>query len=295
MSGASLPVIREFPLFRRGKVRDVYDLGEHLLMVASDRISAFDVIMPTPIPDKGRILTQLSLFWFDFLGEPNHVVTADVAEFPAALKPYAEALRGRSLLVRKARRFDVECVVRGYLAGSGWKDYRRSGSICGVPLPEGLRQSARLAAPIFTPAAKNDSGHDENISFDQMAGAIGEATAADLRDRSLRLYRRARDYAAARGVLLADTKFEFGTVHGDVLIIDEVLTPDSSRFWPAAEYTEGRDQKSFDKQYLRDYLETLDWGKTAPGPDLPRDVVENTRAKYCEAFRLLTGKEFHDA
>lgn len=289
------PVITEYPLFRRGKVRDVYDLGENLLIVASDRVSAFDVVLPTPIPDKGRILTQLSLFWLDFLKEPNHLVTADVDHFPSRLKKHADWLRGRSMLVTKAERFDVECVVRGYLAGSGWKNYRRTGMVCGIPLPLELRQSARLPQPLFTPAAKNDTGHDENISFEEMIELTGEDTAEELRERSLKIYQRARDYAHICGVILADTKFEFGRVgngEGEIILIDEVLTPDSSRFWPAKEYAAGRDQKSFDKQYVRNYLEALDWNKTAPGPELPPEVVKNTRDKYLEAYRLLTGKEF---
>ena len=295
LNSAEPVIIQEFPLFRRGKVRDVYDLGEHLLIVASDRISAFDVILPTPIPDKGRILTQISLFWFDFLKEPSHLVATEVSDFPAALKPYSNWLQGRSMLVRKASRFDVECVARGYIAGSGWKDYQRTGSICGNPLPPGLQQCSQLTPPLFTPAAKNDVGHDENISYQTMAGMIGEAVAAELRTRTLNIYQRARDYALQRGVILADTKFEFGEVDGHVILIDEVLTPDSSRFWPAAEYAEGREQRSFDKQYLRDYLETLSWDKTPPGPELPPEVVENTRNKYLEAYRLLTGKEFRVA
>ena len=286
----SEPTITEFPLFRRGKVRDVYDLGEHLLIVASDRISAFDVILPTPIPDKGRILTQISLFWFDYLKEPCHLVTADVSQFPAALKPYSDWLRGRSMLVKKAKRFDVECVVRGYLAGSGWKDYQRTGTVCGLKLPSGLKQSSRLLKPLFTPAAKNDIGHDENISFETMVAMIGEDASIELRNRSLEIYSRARDYALTRGVILADTKFEFGGVDGQTIVIDEVLTPDSSRFWPASDYEEGRDQKSFDKQYLRDYLETLDWDKTPPAPELPIDVAEKTSQKYIEAFEKLTGR-----
>lgn len=294
---SSEPQITEFPLYRRGKVRDVYDLGEHLLIVASDRISAFDVVLPTPIPDKGRILTQLSLFWFDFLKEPNHLVTADVDLFPAPLRKHRDWLRGRSMLVKKAERFDVECVVRGYLAGSGWKEYRKTGMVCGIVLPFDLEQSAKLSQPIFTPAAKNDIGHDENISFEEMIEITGEEVAEELEERSIKIYQRARDYAKVCGVILADTKFEFGRLparggEGEIILIDEVLTPDSSRFWPADDYAPGRDQKSFDKQYLRDWLETLTWNKQAPGPELPPDVVENTRRKYLEAYSLLTGKEF---
>jgi len=289
------PQITEYPLFRRGKVRDVYDLGDNLLIVASDRISAFDVVLPTPIPDKGRILTQLSLFWFDFLKEPNHLVTANVEHFPAPLHKHREWLRGRSMLVKKAERFDVECVVRGYIAGSGWKEYLKTGMVCGIPLPFDLEQSGKLDQPIFTPAAKNDIGHDENITFEEMIEITGEEVAEELQERSLKIYQRARDYAKVCGVILADTKFEFGRSRdrdGQIILIDEVLTPDSSRFWPAGDYQPGQDQKSFDKQYLRDWLETLTWNKEAPGPELPEDVVENTRNKYLEAYRLLTGKDF---
>jgi len=285
-------ILTEYPLFRRGKVRDVYNLGEHLLIVASDRISAFDVILPTPISDKGRILTQISLFWFELLKEPNHLVTAEVSDLPSNLKSHSDWLRGRFMLVKKANRYDVECVVRGYLAGSGWKDYGRTGAVCGLSLPPGLKQCAKLDPPLFTPAAKNDTGHDENVSFETMANMTGTKVADELRARSVGIYQKAREYAAQRGVILADTKFEFGEVDGQTILIDEVLTPDSSRFWPAADYAEGRDQKSFDKQYLRDYLETLNWDKTYPGPELPSAVVENTRAKYLEAYRLLTGREF---
>lgn len=292
-NAAPEPQITEFPLFRRGKVRDVYDLGEHLLIVASDRVSAFDVVLPTPIPDKGRILTQLSLFWFDFLKEPNHLVTADVDRFPSALHRHRDWLRGRSMLVQKAERFDVECVVRGYLAGSGWKDYQRTGMVCGIPLPFDLQQCAKLEQPLFTPAAKNDVGHDENISFEEMIAITGEEEAEELEERSLKIYQRARDYAKVCGVILADTKFEFGRDRdGNIILIDEVLTPDSSRFWPADGYAPGKDQPSFDKQYLRNWLESIRWNKQAPGPELPPDVVENTRNKYLEAYRLLTGKEF---
>ncbi len=292
-SSPAEPAITEVPLYRRGKVRDVYDLGENLLIVASDRISAFDVVLPTPIPDKGRILTQLSLFWFDFLKEPNHLVTADVEHFPSALRKHRDWLRGRSMLVKKAERFDVECVVRGYLAGSGWKEYQRTGMVCGVELPFDLEQGAKLPQPIFTPAAKNDVGHDENITFEEMIEITGEEVAEELSERSLKIYQRARDYAKVCGVILADTKFEFGRNRdGSIILIDEVLTPDSSRFWPAKDYAPGREQKSFDKQYLRDWLETLSWNKAAPGPALPPDVVKNTRDKYLEAYRLLTGKDF---
>ncbi len=280
------------PLFRSGKVRDVYDLGDRLLMVASDRLSAFDVVLPTPIPDKGKILNQMSLFWFEWLGVPHHVITADTDAYPEVLRPFADRLQGRSVLVKKARRIDVECVARGYLAGSGWKDYRATGAVCGHALPAGLRQGDRLETPLFTPAAKNDVGHDENISYGQMVEAVGEKTAALLRDRTLDLYARARAYAESRGVILADTKFEFGWDGDTLILIDEALTPDSSRFWPMAEYAPGREQPSFDKQFVRDYLETLDWDKTYPGPELPPAIVDKTRDKYLEAYRLLTGKAF---
>jgi phosphoribosylaminoimidazole-succinocarboxamide synthase len=284
--------ITEYPLFSRGKVRDVYDLGDRLLMVATDRLSAFDVVLPTAIPDKGRILTQLSVFWFGFLGVPSHFLSAELKDLPEPLRRHEDYLRGRFMLVRKAKRFDVECVVRGYLAGSGWKDYLATGKVCGHALPPGLRMSARLDPPLFTPAAKNDVGHDENIDFDTMVSMVGRDNAERLKAFTLDIYGRARGYAATKGVILADTKFEFGVVDGETIVIDEVLTPDSSRFWPAASYAEGREQDSFDKQYVRDYLQTLDWDKTYPGPELPADVVENTRRKYLEAYKLLTGKEF---
>lgn len=286
--------ITEIPLFSRGKVRDVYDLGDRLLMVATDRLSAFDVVLPTAIPDKGKILTQLSVFWFGFLGVPSHFLSADVKDLPEAVRKHEDYLRGRFMLVRKAKRFDVECVVRGYLAGSGWKDYQKTGGVCGHDLAPGLKLSAKLDPPLFTPAAKNDVGHDENIDFDTMVSMVGRENAERLRDFTLDLYTRARAYAAGKGVILADTKFEFGEVDGKTIVIDEVLTPDSSRFWPAAGYAEGREQDSFDKQYVRDYLQTLDWGKTYPGPALPPDVVQNTRRKYLEAYKLLTGKDFRD-
>ncbi len=286
------PEIREFPLFRRGKVRDVYDLGDKLLIVASDRISAFDVVLPTPIPDKGAILTQLSLFWFELLGFANHLLAFDIKDYPSELRPYGEDLARRSMLVRKAERFDVECVVRGYLSGSGWKDYQRDGAICGVALPKGLKHSDKLPEPIFTPAAKNDVGHDENIDFATMEKMVGASTAAALRKHSLEIYQRAAEYAGERGIILADTKFEFGKVEDQIILIDEILTPDSLRFWPAEAYQPGQDQPSFDKQYVRDYLAGLDWDKTAPGPDLPPEVVAGTREKYLEAYRKLTGRKF---
>ena len=276
----------------RGKVRDIYDLGDKLLIVASDRLSAFDVVLPTAIPDKGRVLTQLSLFWFDLLCEviPNHVLSA--SEFPAAFDAYRHDLAGRSMVVRKTQPLPVECVVRGYVSGSGWKDYQSTGKICGIALPGGLRESGRLPEPIFTPATKAVSGHDENISFEQAASLVGKELAERVRSVSLEIYRRAAAYAEPRGILVADTKFEFGLLEGTELIwIDEALTPDSSRFWPADRYKPGGPQPSFDKQFVRDYLERIAWAKTPPGPELPSDVVAATRAKYREAFRILAGRE----
>jgi len=275
----------------RGKVRDIYDLGDNLLIVATDRLSAFDVILPTPIPDKGRVLTQLSLFWFDLLKDviPNHVLNA--AEFPAPFDRHQEQLAGRSMVVRKTQPLPVECVVRGYVSGSGWKDYVRTRKVCGVELPAGLKESERLPAPIFTPSTKAAAGHDENISFEQMSATIGEELAARVRTISLELYRRAAAYAEPRGILLADTKFEFGLLDGELIWIDEALTPDSSRFWPAAQYHPGGPQPSYDKQFVRDYLERIRWPKTPPGPELPAEVVGATREKYLEAFRILTGRE----
>ncbi len=291
---SSPPPITEIPLFSRGKVRDVYDLGDKLLMVATDRLSAFDVVLPTPIPDKGAILTQLSVFWFNHLGVPSHFLSADLKDLPASLDRHRDYLRGRFMLVKKAKRFDVECVARGYLVGSGWKDYQATGAVCGHALPPGLKNSCKLEPPLFTPAAKNDIGHDENIDFKTMTAMVGAADAERLRALTLDIYSRARTYAATKGVIIADTKFEFGVVDGKTILIDEVLTPDSSRFWPAAGYSEGREQESFDKQYVRNYLNTLDWGKTYPGPELPAEVVQGTRRKYLEAFALLTGKEFRE-
>ena len=275
----------------RGKVRDIYDLGEKLLIVATDRLSAFDVVMPTGIPDKGRVLTQLSLFWFDLLKDvvPNHVLSA--TQFPAPFDQHTDDLAGRSMIVTKTTPLPIECVVRGYVSGSGWKDYRATGKICGVDLPAGLRESDQLPEPIFTPATKAATGHDENISFEQAAALIGQDLARKVRDLSLEIYRRAAAYAAPRGILLADTKFEFGLLGNDLIWIDEALTPDSSRFWPANQYQPGGPQSSFDKQFVRDYLERIRWPKTPPGPELPPEVVAATRAKYREAFRILVGRE----
>ena len=278
-------------LVSRGKVRDLYEVGDDLLLVATDRLSAFDVVLPTPIPDKGRVLTQLSLFWFGMLGDvvPHHVLSA--TDFPAPADAYGQQLAGRAMLCRKTRPLPVECVVRGYLAGSGWKDYRATGKVCGVALPPGLRESDRLPAPIFTPSTKATVGHDENISFDDVVARVGGDRAEELRSLSLQIYHRAAAYAEPRGILIADTKFEFGLIGDKLIWIDEALTPDSSRFWPARGYEPGRSQPSFDKQYVRDYLESIGWNKKPPGPQLPPEVVERTRAKYREAYRLLAGVE----
>jgi len=275
----------------RGKVRDIYDLGDKLLIVATDRLSAFDVILPTPIPDKVRVLTQLSLFWFSLLHDviPNHVISA--TDFPPPFDFHKEELAGRSMVVRKTQPLPIECVVRGYISGSGWKDYQATGKICGIPLPPGLRESDRLPTPIFTPASKVTSGHDENISYEQAATLIGKDLAERVRAISLEIYKRAAAYAEPRGVILADTKFEFGLLQNGLFWIDEALTPDSSRFWPAALYQPGGAQPSFDKQYVRDYLESIRWPKTPPGPELPADVVAATRGKYREAYRILAGRE----
>src|ERR1700716_6979 len=277
----------------RGKVRDIYDIGDKLLIVATDRLSAFDVILPTPIPDKGRVLTQLSLFWFDLLRDviPNHVLSA--TDFPAPFDNYRDELAERSMLVRKTVPLPIECVVRGYVSGSGWKDYRASGQICGIALPSGLRESDRLPQPIFTPATKAATGHDENISFERAASLAGSERARQVRDVSLEIYRRAATYAEPRGILLADTKFEFGLLNDELIWIDEALTPDSSRFWPAAQYKPGGPQPSFDKQFVRDYLERIQWSKAPPGPELPPEVVTATRARYREAYRILVGHELN--
>ncbi len=284
----------------RGKVRDIYDLGDKLLIVATDRLSAFDVILPTPIPDKGRVLTQLSLFWFDLLKDviPNHVLSA--TDFPAPFDKFKDDLAGRSMVVRKTKPLPIECVVRGYVSGSGWKDYGATGKICGIPLPGGLRESDHLPEPLFTPATKATTGHDENISFAQATSLIGKELGEKVRAVSLELYRRAAAYAEPRGILLADTKFEFGLLGNatrdreavdELMWIDEALTPDSSRFWPAAQYKPGGPQPSFDKQFVRDYLERVQWPKIPPGPELPPEVVAATRAKYREAYRILAGRE----
>jgi phosphoribosylaminoimidazole-succinocarboxamide synthase len=275
----------------RGKVRDIYDLGDKLLIVATDRLSAFDVIMATPIPDKGRILTQLSLFWFNLLRDviPNHVVSS--TDFPAPFDQYAADLSGRAMLVTKTSPLPIECVARGYLSGSGWKEYVTTGKVCGIPLPPGLRESDKLPEPIFTPATKAVTGHDENISFDQTVALTGKSLAEKVRAITLEIYRKAAAYSEPRGILLADTKFEFGLLNGELIWIDEALTPDSSRFWPVSAYKPGGAQPSFDKQFVRDYLERIQWPKTPPGPELPPDVVNATRAKYREAYRILVGHE----
>jgi phosphoribosylaminoimidazole-succinocarboxamide synthase len=281
-----------FTLSRRGKVRDVYDLGDRLLVVATDRLSAFDVVLPTPIPGKGVLLTQMSLFWFDLLKDvvPHHVLSADVGEYPSELRAHREQLEGRSMLVTKAEVLPVECVVRGYITGSGFKDYKRTGCVCGIALQAGLRDSDRLDPAIFTPATKAETGHDENIPYETMVATVGSERAAQARRVSLDLYERARAHAEARGIILADTKFEFGVRDGRLIWIDEALTPDSSRFWPRDSYAPGRSQPSFDKQFVRDYLETLDWDKQPPGPELPPEVVARTVEKYVEAFERLLGE-----
>jgi phosphoribosylaminoimidazole-succinocarboxamide synthase len=281
------------PLAGKGKVRDIYDLGHSLLFIATDRISAFDCILASGIPCKGKVLTQTSLFWFDYLKTltPSHVLTAEVSEYPAELQPYARELEGRSMLVKKARMINVECVARGYLSGSGWKEYKAQGSVCGVKLPAGLREGDRLPEPIFTPATKAQAGHDENVSFEVVASRIGERLASQLRDLTLAIYREASAYSRDRGLILADTKFEFGFINEQLTLADEVLTPDSSRYWPADLYKPGGPQISFDKQFVRDYLETLDWNKQPPAPGLPEDVVAKTSEKYKEAFHRLTGRE----
>ena len=285
-----LPGVR---LHGRGKVRDIYDLGEHFLIIATDRLSAFDVVLPTPIPNKGKVLTQMSAFWFDFFKEfvPNHVVSTKVDQYPKDLHRFRDQLEGRSMLVKKARVFPIECVARGFLTGSGLKDYNRTGEVCGIRLPAGLRDSDRLPQPIFSPATKAETGHDENISEEQATKIVGVENIRRLKELTLSIYNRAVEFAAKRGIIICDTKFEFGTIDGVIAIVDEMLTPDSSRFWPADRYSPGKPQPSFDKQFVRDYLERIGWNKQPPAPELPEDIVRATSAKYVEALRILTGRE----
>ena len=280
-------------LHGRGKVRDIYDLGEHFLIVVTDRLSAFDVVLPTPIPNKGKVLNQMSAFWFDHFKDvvPNHVTSTNVEDFPAALQPFRDQLLGRSMLVKKAKVFPVECVARGFLTGSGLKDYIKTGKVCGITLPSGLRDSDRLPEPIFTPSTKAEKGHDENISEQDAAKIVGEENLRQLKTMTLTLYSRAVEYAMKRGIIICDTKFEFGVIDGRISIIDEMLTPDSSRFWPADKYVPGKPQPSFDKQFVRDYLERLGWNKQPPAPELPEEIVSATSAKYVEALRILTGRD----
>lgn len=286
----------DFPALKlaaKGKVRDIYDLGDTLLLVTTDRISAFDVIMNEGIPDKGFVLNQISTFWFKMMEDiiPNHIISTNVADYPAECQQYAAQLEGRSMLVKKAKPLAAECIVRGYISGSGWKDYKATGSVCGIKLPEGLVESSKLEQPIFTPSTKAELGtHDENISFEEMAKLCGQELAEQVRDITIKIYCKARDYAETKGIIIADTKFEFGIYDGKLIIIDECLTPDSSRFWPKELYKPGGTQPSFDKQFLRDYLETLDWGKTAPAPPLPEEIIKKTGEKYMEALVKLTGK-----
>jgi phosphoribosylaminoimidazole-succinocarboxamide synthase len=278
---------------RKGKVRDIYDCDSNLLIVATDRLSAFDVVLPTGIEDKGKVLTKLSLFWFQQVRDiiPNHIIETDVDKYPDTLKQYSGSLRDRSMLVKKAKVLPVECVVRGYLAGSGWAEYRKSGTVCGIKLPEGLKESSKLEAPIFTPSTKAEEGHDLNIPYEEAARIIGEDHARKLRDSSIAIYERARDIAEKRGIIVADTKFEFGLIEGNVVLIDEVLTPDSSRFWSMKDYAPGKSQDSYDKQIVRDYLNTLDWGKTYPGPELPPEIAKKTSERYKEIYTILTGEK----
>lgn len=276
--------------FKRGKVREIYDLDDKLLIISSDRISCFDVILPTPIPGKGKVLTEVSKFWFDFTSDiiDNHLISSDVDEFPEELAPYKDLLRGRSMLVKKAEPLPVECVVRGYLSGSGWKDYKKTGAICSIKLPEGLTESDKLPEVIFTPSTKAEVGHDENVSQEYVEKQIGKETTNKLKELSIAIYTKARDYAQKHGIIIADTKFEFGKIGDKIILIDEVLTPDSSRFWPLNEYAPGKSQPSFDKQFVRDYLETLDWDKTPPGPELPEEIITKTQDKYLQALNILT-------
>jgi len=285
----------DFPdlnLLKKGKVRDIYDLDDSLLMVTTDRLSAFDVVMPDPIPDKGKILTQISLFWFEVMKPlvPNHLISSNVDDYPSSCKPYAEDLRGRSMLVKKTEPLPIECVVRGYISGSGWKSYQETGDICGIKLPEGLKESDKLLEPIFTPSTKAEIGlHDINIDFEEAAKKIGRTLADKVKEFSLEIYKKGAEFADKKGIIIADTKFEFGLTENEIILIDEVLTPDSSRFWPKETYKPGGPQKSFDKQYLRDYLISINYNRKPPGPSLPADVIRNTRNKYMEALKLLTG------
>jgi phosphoribosylaminoimidazole-succinocarboxamide synthase len=286
-------------LFKEGKVRNVYDLGDKLLFVASDRISAFDVIMANGIPNKGRVLNMISAFWFDFTKDimKNHMITVDIDQIISQekdLEPYKEMLSGRSMLVKKAQPVPVECIVRGYISGSGWKDYQKEGKVSGVELPEGLKLSGKLPKIIFTPSTKAESGHDINISQDEMNEEVGEELFKFLKEKSIAIYKKASEYALEKGIIIADTKFEFGKIGEEIVLMDEALTPDSSRFWPVDDYEPGRPQKSFDKQFVRDYLETLDWDKTPPGPELPETIVQKTQEKYLQAYKILTGKELQD-
>jgi len=287
--------IEALNLIKRGKVRDIYDLGDYLLMVATDRISAFDVVMPNPIPDKGKILTQISLFWFEIMKPvlPNHVISANVDDYPEKCRPYSELLRGRSMLVKKAEPLPIECIVRGYISGSGWNDYQVSGRVCGIKLPEELKESDKLLEPVFTPSTKADSGlHDVNIDFEKTVEKIGKPLAEKVRKISLEIYNKGANLAYKKGIIIADTKFEFGLLNNDLILIDEILTPDSSRFWPQPSYQPGGPQKSFDKQYLRDYLISINWNKKPPAPSLPQYVITNTRDKYLEAYRQLTNATY---
>jgi len=282
----------DLPLFKRGKVRDIYDLGDTLLIVATDRISAFDVIMRDPVPGKGRILTQISNFWFKMMESliPNHLLTTEVDEYPRVCRQYRDILEGRSMLVKKAEALPVECIIRGYIAGSGWNAYVKTGSVCGIPLPKGLLEADRLPSPIFTPSTKSEVGdHDINITYEELKGMIGEEVSERLKEVSLSIYQKGMEYADLKGIIIADTKFEFGMVNDELILIDEVLTPDSSRFWPKESYLPGRPQDSFDKQYLRDYLISIGWDMRPPAPELPQEVIENTRKKYLEALKRLTG------
>ena len=285
--------LKNLKLFRRGKVRDVYDLADKLLIVSTDRVSCFDVVLPCGIPYKGKVLTSISLFWFDFIKSimPHHFITADLNNYSAETQQYAEQLNGRSMLVLKSKALPVECVVRGYLSGSGWKEYQKQGSICGIPLPKGLKESDKLPEEIFTPTTKADVGHDQNVDQRYVENLLGKEVAEKIKEKSIEIYKKASAYALSKGIIIADTKFEFGLHNGELIIIDEVLTPDSSRFWPLEEYTPGRGQPSFDKQFVRDYLESLDWDKTPPAPGLPEEIISKTTQKYLEAYQKLTGRK----